>query len=142
MKHYLDTSVVLSALLEHADVLRSLEGEPEVGSSRLLWIEVSSVIYRSLQTARLDPITATEVRHDFAHVAGGIHQIQLLEQVLRRASGPYPLNIRTLDAIHLASAELWLGEDAPSNVAAWSYDKQMNLCAAQLGFTTPLLTTA
>jgi len=142
VKHYLDSSVVLAWLLEGKNLLQELEGEESAASSRIMWVEVSRVIHRALQTDRLDPVAATEARHNFARFAAGLHQIRLADEVLARASGPYPLNIRTLDAIHLASAEMWLSGELnkdPSEMSVWTLDRQMNLCAAQLGFLTPLL---
>ena len=113
MKHYLDTSVVLAWLLEGHDGLGELEGEVSVGSSRLLWVEVSRVLHRAIHTGRLNAVVATEVRHNFARFAAGLDRIRLSEAVLHRAGGPFPLVIRTLDAMHLASAEVWLGERYP-----------------------------
>ena len=143
MRHYLDSSVVLAWLLEGTRKLVSLEGAPEVGSSRLLWVEVSRVLHRALQTGRIDAVVAAEARHNFARFSAGLNRIRLTDTVLERASGPYPLVIRTMDALHLASAELWqradAGQDRPVELSIWSLDRQMNLCAAQLGFSTPLL---
>ena len=142
MKHYLDSSAVLASLLEGRSLLQPIEGEEEVASSRIMWVEISRVLHRSLQSNRLDPVAATEARHNFARFTSGLHQIRLTEEVLTRASGPYPLNIRTLDAIHLSSAEMWLNAGLnkdPSEMSVWTLDRQMNLCAAQLGFLTPLL---
>ena len=143
MKHYLDSSVVLAWLLEGRDMLAALEGETQVGSSRLLWVEISRVLHRAIQTGRMDPSAATEARHNFFRFAAGLNQIRLTEAVLDRAAGPYPLVVRTLDAMHLASAEVWsIPDREPAgvpNLSIWTLDRQMNLCAAQLGFTTPLL---
>jgi len=141
--HYLDSSVVLTYLLEEREDLQVLNGISDVASSRLLWTEVSRSIHRALQTQRLTPEEATKVRHTFEILAKGISQITLGESVLRRADGPYPIVIRTLDAIHLASAEIWLREfdsDLPwSAMSVWSLDERMNQCAAQLGYSTPML---
>lgn len=147
MKHYLDSSVVLAWLLERNDALAALEGEKEVASSRLLWVEVSRVLHRGLQTGRLDAVVTTKARHNFSRFAAGLSQILLTEAVLLRASGPYPLVIRTLHAAHLASAEIWLAAEetaarGPDSMSIWSLDRQMNLCAAQLGYATPLLDAA
>ena len=139
MKHYLDTSAVLAWLLENRDVLRPLEGETDVASSRLLWTEASRVIHRGLQTGRFDPQLATEVRHNFHRLAAGLTQLKLTDTVLTRAEGPYPLPVRPLDALHLATAEVWLDNGTPGGLSVWSLDEQMNHCAAQLGFETPLL---
>jgi len=142
VKHYLHTSVVVARFLEGFDGLSDLEGEQEVASSVLLRTEFSRVIHRGLQTNRLDVSEATRVRHGFERLVAGVGRILLAPQVLRRAEGPYPLVVRTLDALHLASAELWAGSDPLSSVAVWSLDERMNHCAAQLGFQTPLLELA
>ena len=134
---------MLAWLLEGVDALAPLEGEAEVGSSRILWVEVSRVLHRALFTKRIDAVAATEIRHSFARFAAGLHRIRLTEKVWERASGPYPLTIRTVDAMHLASAELWRstdgGRDRIGDLSIWTLDRRMNLCAAQLGISTPLL---
>lgn len=141
--HYVDSSAVLAGLIEDRQVLQPIEGSSEVASSRLLWVEVSRALHRALQTQRLDPVVATEARHNFERLAAGIGRIGITETVLHRAEGPYPLTLRTLDALHLACAELWLAEsntaDDPTSLAVWSLDERMNHCAAHLGFATPLL---
>jgi len=141
--HYLDSSIVLAYLLEKRDDLQILNGTRNVASSRLLWTEVSRTVHRALQTQRLTPNEATRVRHTFQELAKGISQITLGESVLQRADGPYPIVIHALDAIHLASAEIWLrGHDQVlpwTAMSIWSLDERMNQCAAQLGFSTPLL---
>lgn len=140
--HYLDTSVVLAWLLEDADDLEVLEGSRTVGSSRLLWTEVARGIHRALQTNRLSPAAAAAARHRFAPFASRIARVELSESVLRRAEGPYPVVVRSLDAIHLASAEKWFESEHPAGdpatVCVWSTDTRMNECASLLGFTTPL----
>ena len=134
---------MLDWLLEGTQTLAPLEAEAQVGSSRILWVEVSRVLHRALQTQRIDAVAAANARHSLARFAVGLHRIRLTEGVLERASGPYPLTISTLDALHLASAELWRSVDGRperrDEVSIWTHDRQMNLCAAQLGFSTPLL---
>ncbi len=141
--HYLDSSVVLAWILEGRSVLEPLSGQAAVASSRLLWIEVSRAIHRALQTNRVSPAFATEARHNFERFAAGVGSIRLNDTVLRRAEGPFPLVTRTLDALHLASAEAWLAATEPAagpeTLALWTLDERMNYCAAQLGFATPLL---
>ncbi len=142
VRHYLDTSVVLAWLLEAREHLAELAGSRLVASSRLMWIEVSRGIHRALQTGRLDIAQATHARRAFARFATGVSQLRLTEEIYVRAEGPYALPVRTLDAIHLASAEIWLAsqtERDPGRLAVWTLDERMNHCAAQLGYLTPLL---
>ena len=141
MKHYLDSSVVLAMLLEGSRVLQPLQNEPHIASSRLLWVEVSRVIERAVRTGRLSTADAVGVRRNFERFAEGLSQLKLHEPVFLRAAGPYPVVIKTLDALHLASAELWLQGAPASGLAVWTFDYQMNLCTASLGFQTPLLET-
>lgn len=140
--HYLDTSAVLRWLLEGSSDLTALEGHRSVASSRLLWTEVARALHRGLQTDRLTPASAAAAQHRFAALATRIARIELAEPVLRRAEGPFPVVVRSLDAIHLASAEKWLESESPTAYPAalhlWSTDTRMNQCAALLGFTTPL----
>jgi len=141
--HYLDTSTVLAWLLEGHEALASLEGSVRVASSRLLRTEVARGLYRSLQTNRLSASATAAAQHRFARLATRIASIRLSESVLRRAEGPYPVVVRTPDALHLASAEQWLHAELPaadpSRLSIWSLDRRMNECAALLGFTTPLI---
>ncbi|MCX7037611.1 MAG: hypothetical protein NT005_00455, partial [Spirochaetes bacterium] len=53
--------------------------------------------------------------------------------VKRRAAGPFPTVIGTLDAIHLASAILWEEAEPNSDFSLLTYDKQLALCARALG---------
>lgn len=142
--HYLDSSVVLAWLLEGSKALAPATGSSRVASSRLLWTEVARGLYRALQTDRLTVQATTAAQHRFSRLAARIASIRITEPVLRRAEGPYPLVVRTLDAIHLASAEQWLQAEVPTGdlalVSLWSFDTRMNQCAALLGFSTPLST--
>ena len=53
MKHYLDTSVVVSDLLEGSGYLQDLPKLQDVGSSRLLEIEMARVLERLSRTGAL-----------------------------------------------------------------------------------------
>ena len=140
--HYLDTSVVLAWLLVDSDVLGGIQGQDYVASSRLLWTEVARGLHRALQTNRLAPEGMAQAQRRFAKLSTRIGRIEMSEAVLRRAEGPYPVVVRTLDAIHLASAERWLEYEGrvgePGRLVMWSHDTRMNECGALLGFTTRL----
>jgi hypothetical protein len=58
--------------------------------------------------------------------------------VKRKASGAFPVVINTLDALHLASAQIFSEAEASETVLIFSHDGGMNRCAAALGFAAPL----
>ena len=139
MKVYLDTSVVLSYYLEGSDILDRVPVGASVGSSRLLWVELARVLERAIRSNRLSPEDAVGIRRGFEETAKTIDRLRISESVLRRAEGSFPIIIRSLDALHLASAALWCEPAPASDLAVWTLDRQFNLCAAAMGFATPLL---
>lgn len=53
------------------------------------------------------------------------------ERVLARALEPFPVSVRTLDALHLATIEFLRSEGAPVQLA--SYDARLVTAARALG---------
>ena len=53
--------------------------------------------------------------------------------ILRRAGEPYPVALKTLDAVHLATALMWRDRRAPDLVFA-THDRRLGRAAAALGF--------
>ena len=59
--------------------------------------------------------------------------IEMVPPVLRRALDPFPVPVRTLDAIHLAAIEFIRAQGASVQLA--SYDERMVGAARLLGIT-------
>ena len=66
-------------------------------------------------------------------IIDSLYLIELGQAVKRRAAGPFPTVIGTLDAIHLASAILWEEAEPASEFFVFTYDRQLKLCAQALG---------
>ncbi|MGH7966276.1 MAG: PIN domain-containing protein, partial [Candidatus Binatia bacterium] len=94
---YLDTSVVLAQLLAEDRVPPAALWEESLISSRLLEYEV----WTRIHARKLTP-SHSELARSFI---GRIALIELTPPVLVRALEPFPLSVRTLDALHLASVE-------------------------------------
>jgi hypothetical protein len=117
---YLDTSVALAQLLaEDRAPPSSLWAEPLV-ASRLLEYE----IWTRLNALRLGRSHGEEARALIQRVA----LVELAPPVLGRALEPFPIPVRTLDALHLASITFLLGRGQTVELAA--YDNRL-LAAAQ-----------
>ena len=94
---YLDTSVALAELLaEDRKPAASIWSEPLV-SSRLLEYE----IWTRIHARDLAPSHGEAVRDLLSRVS----LLELSGDVLSRVLEPFPLPVRTLDALHLASIE-------------------------------------
>ncbi len=126
---YLDTSVALAHLLaEDRYPPPSVWDEPLI-SSRLLEYEV----WTRIHARRLGRTHAEAVRLLLDRVA----LLELAPPVLARALEPFPVPVRTLDALHLASIEFLRGRGQPVRLA--SYDDRMLTAARALGISVEAL---
>lgn len=119
---YVDTSVVLAHLFaEDRRPTASFWTETLV-SSRLLEYELWT---------RLHARKATVSRADAAReVIARISLLELAPAVLSRALDPFPVSVRTLDALHLASLQFL--RDRGQRVELASYDNRMANAAREL----------
>lgn len=123
---YLDTSVVLAALFDESRRPPVTLWKQPLVSSRLLEYEL-----RVRCNARgADPAVVSAV---LARVA----LLELAPTVLRRALQPFPSPVRTLDALHLASA-LYLAEQG-QEVRLATYDTRLAEAARSVGLAEAAL---
>ena len=119
---YLDTSVALAHLLaEDRSPSESIWGETLV-SSRLLEYEV----WNRINARRLERSHGEAVRA----LIGRVALIELAKTVLARALEPFPISLRTLDALHLASIEFL--RTRGQTVALASFDERLLAAARAL----------
>lgn len=120
---YLDTSVALAELFAEdrrppADLWKGL-----LVSSRLLEYELWTRL-NGRAAARSHGEAARELLSRVAFV-------ELSPLVLSRALDPWPLPVRTLDALHLATALFLMGRRQPLEVA--TYDQRLGRAAMSVG---------
>ena len=120
---YLDSSVAMARLLFERRAPSLLFWEQKLVSSRLLEYEVWNRLYaygadRSNQEAAQALLM-------------GIALFEMERSVLARALKPWPVPIRTLDALHLATAEYLHRQGEAIELA--SYDNRLLTAAAALG---------
>ena len=136
MTAYLDSSVLLRHILLGEEPIRHALEFPRVVSSELIEIECRRVLHRCRLAGELTDEALTVARERLDEVLAGIDLLELSMQIKQRAMAPFPVNVRTLDALHVATA-LMVGEDA-GGVALFSHDEGMNRCARSLGITAAL----
>ena len=120
---YLDTSVVLAHVLAEDRHPPENLWEESLVSSRLLEYELWTRLHaRELSVSHGD--MAEEI---LARIA----VLELTRDVLARALEPFPLPVRTLDALHLASLEFLRGLNQDVELA--SYDDRQIAVARRLG---------
>lgn len=132
--HYVETSALLAAVLEgDGAARRTLERDEPLLTSALTFAEAFRAIVRAQSSGRLSEsdarlaigtLQALEERFDVIHVT---------EAMLARAGRPFPHEpIRTLDAIHLATAEAI--DEPPQLVTIVTRDDRVRDNAKALGY--------
>jgi hypothetical protein len=112
------------------EVLRRAE---LVLASDLVLIECDRVLIRAVTRGEIDEATAADRRAHLNAAASHWHVYRLSLDIVERARHPFPVEpVRTLDAIHLASA-LAVRSTIPS-VELLSLDDRIRRAGEQLGF--------
>ncbi len=121
---YLDTSVALAHLLAEDKAPPESLWKETLISSRLLEYELwTRVNGRGLGTSHGEAARA---------LLGRVALLELAPPVLSRALDPFPVAVRTLDALHLASLEFLRRQGQRVSLA--SYDDRMIAAARRLKF--------
>ncbi len=131
---YLDTSVVLRVLFGQTERLSGWGRWQRAYSSELLGVEARRVIDRLRLESALDDEGVAQAQEALAGIEQGIGSIRMARIVLRRASLPMATVVKTLDAIHLASALLFQERRSQAVIFA-THDRQQAIGARALGFT-------
>lgn len=120
---YLDSSVALAQLLAEDRSLPAAVTEQPLVSSRLFAYEIWNRIHaRGLAHSHGDEVDALLAR---------VNLVDLSPDVLGRALRPFPIAVRTLDGLHLATIEFLRGRG--DNIELASYDRKLLACARTLG---------
>jgi hypothetical protein len=120
---YLDSSVALAHLLAEDRFPPDILWDQPLVSSRLLECEVwTRINAHQLQDSHGDAVRS---------LIGRIAMIEIIGPVLTRALQPFPVPVRTLDAIHLSALEFIRAQK--QNVKLASYDDRLLAAARLLG---------
>jgi len=131
---YLDTSVVLRVLVDQLPTLAGWGNWAEAYSSDLMSVEARRTIDRLRLAAALDDVGVADAQAELARIERSLGRIRLTRSVLARAAQPMATAVRTLDAIHLASA-LLLRERHRDDLLFATHDRRQAISARALGFT-------
>jgi hypothetical protein len=135
MNVYAESSAILAWLLDEAssaDVREVLMTSDVVIASDLTLIESDRVLLRAVVLGELTEAEASDRRAHLATAAAHWHVLRIGPEIVERARQPFPGEpVRTLDAIHLASA--LLARATVPGLALLSLDERIRRAAAPLG---------
>lgn len=136
MTLYVESSAALRWLFAEEDgerIREALAAASKVVTSRLTLIETRRVIRRAEREGRLTAAQSVDLLSIFAQAASTWAVCEIIHDIAQRAEESFPAEpVRTLDAIHLASA-LFLRQALPDLVFL-SRDERVQSNARALGF--------
>jgi len=127
---YIDSSIALAQLMFQTRAPPASLWRESLVSSRLLEYE----LWNRVHAYRL-----TGTRGDDVHaILALVDMIEMTGPVLARALEPFPVSVRTLDGLHLATLDCLRGH-ADEIIELASYDNRMLAAARALGIATTAL---
>ena len=139
MKAYLDSSVVLRRVFNEPGAIRTWSQWELVMASELLHVEGFRAIDRLRIVGELRDAQLAEIMDSFRQLINSVHAVAINSAVLRRAAAPFTSVVTALDAIHIATALLWM-EDESEPLVFVTHDVQQAVAARLAGLevkTTP-----
>lgn len=135
MRLYAESSAVLAWLLgeERGEPVRRLLAEAEsIVTSDLTLVECDRVLVRALHHGQIAEAVAADLRATLNAAALHWYRLRIADEIVERACRPFPGEpVRTLDALHLASA--LTARAAATGTAVLSLDDRIRLAARALG---------
>lgn len=130
---YLDSSVILRVVLRQPARLPEWNKIAKGVVSRLAEVECMRTMDRLRLAGNLTIEQSAHGREAIYNVLEGLDLVELTSSVLHRAAQPMVAPLGTLDAIHLATAELWR-ETRGQEIVFATHDRALGLGARASGF--------
>lgn len=131
-KAYLDSSVVLRRLLRQPDAIRHWPRWELAVTSELMQVEALRTLDRARLIGWISPAQFSAYVSDLHAIVAGLEEVPVNSIILKRASAPLATPLGTLDAIHLATALLWM-EAASEQLVFVTHDRQLTAAARTFG---------
>ena len=131
---YLDSSVVLRPLLDQPRKLSAWGQWDSAFSSELMGVECRRVIDRLRLEGVFNDQELAETVGQLSRIEKTIRRIRLSRSIIHAASQTMPTVVKTLDALHLATA-VAIRDRRQVELLFATHDSQQAIAARSLGFT-------
>jgi predicted nucleic acid-binding protein len=130
---YVDTSAVLRVLFAEAGPAVPLMAGDRVVSSELIEVETYRAVDRARLLGGLDDVQTAIKRRELGDLLARLDVAPIDSAVIDRAKGSFAVNVRALDAIHVATAEVLAAEADGESLEFWTHDEQQATAAISRG---------
>jgi len=109
-----------------------LGGNDRVISSRIVEVEMFRAVDRERLLGRLSDAQTAMKRREMRELLSAIDLAAIDDPVLERAAASFSVNVRALDAIHVATAEV-LAAFSGERLEFWTHDERQSIAALSRG---------
>ena len=132
---YVDASALLRVLFSEPGESLPLPTGDRVVSSRLVEVEAFRAIDRARLVGDLDDVETAIKRKELADLLAMLDLAPIDDPVIDRAKNSFAVNVRALDAIHVATAEILAAEAQGEPLEFWTDDERQATAALSRGLT-------
>lgn len=132
---YVDASAVLRVLFSEGGPVVPLTAGDRVVSSQLVEVETFRAIDRERLLGGLDDIQTAIKRKELGDLLARLDVAPIDRAVIDRAKSSFAVNVRALDAIHVATAEILAEEAGGESLEFWTHDDRQATAATSRGLT-------
>lgn len=132
---YVDASALLRVLFAEPGSAVPLTAGDRVVSSQLVEVEAFRAVDRERLLGNLDDAETAVKRKELTDLVAMLDLAPVDGMVIDRAKGSFAVNLRALDAIHVATAEILAGEAGGEPLEFWTHDDRQATAALSRGLT-------
>jgi len=130
---YIDASVMVRFITSEPDRLEEVTTFDERVTSLIAEVDCLRAVQKAQLAGEIDDNELIGRRQAVFAQLRRMTLVMPSRSILTRAGDPFPMALKALDAIHLATALQWRERRAPDLVFA-THDRQLGRAAAALGF--------
>lgn len=130
---YVDASAVLRILFSEPGSRVPLDDSRPLVSSQLVEVEAFRAVDRERFQGNLDDDQTARKRKELADLLAMLDLAPIDGEVIAHAKRPFAVNVRALDAIHVATAEVLSAEGDGEPVEFWTHDDRQATAARSRG---------
>ncbi len=132
---YVDASAVLRILFAEPGPAVPLTAGERLISSELVEIEAFRAVDRERLLGHLDDAETARKRKELTDLLVRLDLANIDRLVIDRARSSFAVNVRALDAIHVATAEMLAAEAEGEPLEFWTHDDRQATAALSRGLT-------
>ena len=132
---YVDASVLLRLMFAGRGITPDLSDGETVVSSDLVEVETFRALERERLLGNLNDMESAVKRKELADIIRMLDLAPIDATVIQLAKSAFGVNVRALDAIHVATAQVLTEESGGEPLTFWTHDERQSTAALARGLT-------